>query len=347
MVFSCRTFEYDGEVGGRVRHRLLLGSDFPAEDLGEVARYADVYRIGAMNEEELDAILPSIDCLLVAFWPGRLDRSRLSRMTKLSLVQSVLAGVNHVPFPDLPAEVVVCSNAGAYSVEVGEFAWGLLLAAAKRIVKLDAEVRKPGYSPPRPLELGRQIVVLRGRRLGVLGHGGIGRVVARFGRAFGMEVAVLARRKVEDGGLVSMHGREGLEELLQSSDALVVALPRTRSTEKLIGRVELSMMKRDAVLVNVSRAEIVDQEAIYDHLTKNPGFVYATDVWWTEGGRESYAPRLPFRELENFIGTPHASGPSATVGGGPLRSAVANLLCFFRGEQLVNVADRTDYEGPA
>lgn len=330
-------------MSGRVRHRLLLGSDFPPEDLGEAALYADVYRIRDLGEDELDEILPSIDCLLVAFWPGRLDRSRLSRMTKLSLVQSVLAGVNHVPFADLPAGVVVCSNAGAYSVEVGEYAWGLLLAAAKRIVKLDGEVRKPGYVQPRPLELGRETVVLKGKALGVLGYGGIGRVVTGYGRAFGMPVAVLSRRKVEEADVVSMHGRPGLEELLRTSDALVVALPLTGSTEKLIGRAELSMMKRDAILVNVSRAEVVDQEAVYDHLTKNPRFVYATDVWWLKDGRESYAPALPFHELENFIGTPHASGPSATVGGGPLRSAVANLLRFFRGERPENVVSRSEY----
>jgi phosphoglycerate dehydrogenase-like enzyme len=328
-----------------VAHRLLLGSDFPPGDLAEVARYGQVYRISAMGEEELDEILPSVDCLLVALWPGRLDRSRLSRMSSLSLVQSVLAGVNHVPFGDLPKGAVVCSNAGGYSVEVGEFAWGLLLAAAKRIVKLEGDVRRPGYSPPRPLELGREVVVLRGKAMGVLGYGGIGRVVAGLGRAFGMDVSVFSRTKVDEPGLVSEEGGEGLRKVLRSSDAVVVTLPLTRATERLIGAAELSMMKRDAILVNVSRAEVVDQDAVYDHLTKNPRFVYATDVWWLKDGRESYAPRLPFLELENFIGTPHVSGPSASVGGGPLRNAVANVLRFVRGEPLVNVVDREEYEG--
>ncbi len=329
-----------------MKAKLLLGSDFPEEALGDVPRYAEVYRLGELGESELDAVLPSMDCLLVAFWPERLGRERLSRMARLSMVQSVLAGVNQVPFGDLPPKAVVCSNAGGYSVEVGEFAWGLLLSAAKRIVKLDYEVRKPGYTPPRPLELGREIVVLRGKVLGILGYGGIGRVVAEFGKAFGMEVEAFSRRDVKDEGVASIQGRAGLEAVLRTSDALVVALPYSRSTEKMIGRAELSMMKRDAILVNVSRAEVVDQDAIYEHLTRNRSFVYATDVWWTEGGRESYSPRLPLLKLENFIGTPHASGPSASVGGAPLRRAVANLLRFLKGEEPLNVVDRREYEPP-
>ena len=72
-------------------------------------------------------------------------------MKQLSLVQSGLAGVNHIPFRDLPREVVVCSNAGGYSDEVGEFAWGLLLSAGKRIVKMDAADEEDQTTGGRPL----------------------------------------------------------------------------------------------------------------------------------------------------------------------------------------------------
>ena len=60
-------------------------------------------------------------------------------------------------------------------------------------------------------------------------------------------------------------------------------------------------------------------------------------------GKESYSPDLPFLELDDFVGTPHVSGPSAVVGGGPARNTVRNLLRFFRGEELSNVVDRSEY----
>jgi phosphoglycerate dehydrogenase-like enzyme len=326
-----------------LKARLLLGTDVPEEELGPVAEHADILRLSELDEVDLDSALPSIDCLLVHFWPERLTRARTSRMTGLSMVQSVLAGVNHIPFGELSAGAVVCSNAGGYSDEVGEFAWGLLLSAAKRIVKVDAEMRRPGYQRPATPELGREVLVLKGKALGVLGFGGIGRTVAGFGRAFGMDVTVYSRRGADGAGVRSVQGRRGLETLLKECDAIVLALPHTKSTDRLIGRAELSLMKPDAVLVNVARAELVDEEALFHHLVSNKKFVYATDVWWLKGGRESYAPDLPFLELDNFIGTPHASGPSAIAGRGPLRRALTNVARFLRGEQLLNVVDRNEY----
>jgi phosphoglycerate dehydrogenase-like enzyme len=326
-----------------LKAKLLLGDSFPEEELKQVARYADIYRLGEMDDRELDAVLPSIDCVLVHLWPERLNRGRVSKMTKLSLIQSGLAGVNHIPFGDLSQEVVVCSNAGGYSDEVGEYAWGLLLAAGKRIVRLDRDVKKSGFKRASTLEVGRDVLILKGKVLGILGYGGIGRAVAGFGKAFGMDVIVFSRRATEERGVVSLQGRTGLEKVLRDCDALVLALPLTRSTRGMIGGAELALMKRNAVLVNVARAEIVEEEALYRWLVDNRDFVYATDVWWMKEGRESYSPSLPFLKLDNFVGTPHVSGPSAVVGGGPSRMAVGNLLRFFRGEELLNVVDRGEY----
>ena len=326
-----------------MKAKLLLGDSFPEEELRQVTRYADVYRLSGMDDTELDAVLPSIDCVLVLLWPERLNRTRVSKMTKLSLIQSGLAGVNHIPFGDLSREVVVCSNAGGYSDEVGEYAWGLLLAAVKRIVRLDRDVRKRGFKRPSTLEVGRDVLILKGKVLGILGYGGIGRTVAKLGKAFGMDVVVFSRRTIEERGVVSLQGRAGLETVLRDCDVLILALPLTRSTRKMIGGTELSMMKRNAVLVNVARAEIIEEDALYHRLVDNKDFIYATDVWWMKDGRESYSPGLPFLKLDNFVGTPHVSGPSAVVGGGPARNAVRNLLRFFRGEELLNVVDRSEY----
>ena len=103
------------------------------------------------------------------------------------------------------------------------------------------------------------------------------------------------------------------------------------------------MMKREAILANVGRAEVVDEGAVYRHLVANRKFIYATDVWWTKDGKELYAPELPFLELENFIGTPHVSGPSAAVTSAPQRRAVKNVLRFLGGEEPLNMVDRSEY----
>jgi phosphoglycerate dehydrogenase-like enzyme len=321
--------------------KILVAAPFSREDLAGLTGLAEVFWLRELNEMKLDELLPSVDCLFVHFWPKELSGERLERMRNLSFVQSALAGVNHIPFSELSPRVTVSSNAGGYSDEVGEFAWALLLAGAKRIVKWSLS---PEYGASKsPLDLGREVLVLRNRFLGILGYGGIGSVVARIGRAFGMKVTVLSRKEVSEDGVEWLHGEVGVESLLRSCDAVVIALPLTRSTRNMIRKDRLDLMKKDAVLVNVARAEIVDQQAVYQHLLQNKDFVYATDVWWTKDGKEKYPPELPFLGLENFIGSPHVSGPSAVAGGGPARNSIENLVRYAKGEPVRNAVDPADY----
>jgi phosphoglycerate dehydrogenase-like enzyme len=321
---------------------VLVAAPFSREDLGELSGLVNLHWLDDMSESELDSVLPQIDCIFVHLWPRRIGSERMKRMRSLSFVQSALAGVNHIPFRELRAEVVVSSNAGGYSDEVGEFAWALVLAAAKRVVESQVKSKEGGYGAS-PLELGKKVLILKGKTLGILGYGGIGSAVAKIGRAFGMRVLVLSRKNAVREGVESVGGEDGLRKLLKDSDVVVLSLPLTNSTRRMIGQTQLEMMRRDAILVNVARAEIVEQQALYEHLRVNERFVYATDVWWTKDGRECYPPELPFFELGNFIGTPHVAGPSAVVGGGPLSNALANLARYARGEGVLNVVDRSDY----
>ena len=104
-------------------------------------------------------------------------------------------------------------------------------------------------------------------------------------------------------------------------------------------------MKPDAILVNVARGEVVQKQAVYDHLARSQRFAYATDVWWpATGGVESFSPDLPFLELPNFIGTPHASGPTAIISGAVAKGVVDNLTRYFQGKPLKNVVDRSEYQ---
>jgi phosphoglycerate dehydrogenase-like enzyme len=158
-----------------------------------------------------------------------------------------------------------------------------------------------------------------------------------------MQVLVFSRNRVTEKNVQVFHGRGGLERLLSSSHVIVSTLPLNKTTERLIRSKELSIMKKDAILVNIGRAEIIDQASLYDHLAKNPSFVYATDVWWLKNGKEELAPAYPFLSLPNFIGTPHASGPSAALTGKPMELAVVNTLRFLKGQKPRNIVIRSEY----
>ena len=327
-----------------MRVNLLVGTTLlTKEEVGQLSKFADVRIIEKLTDEELDDILPSVESMLINMWPKQLDATRISEMRKLRFIQVGLAGVDHVPFRGLPKEVQISSNAGGYSDEVAEHAWGLLLAAAKRIARYDASLKSGEWKYSSPVERGLQVMVLKGCKLGILGYGGIGKATAHIAKAFGMEVWAFTRHEGAQQGVRSFRGTRGLRQLLRGCDAFVLSLPLTRHTKGIIGEEQLKIMKDNAVVVNVGRAELVDESALYFHLSVHPSFTYATDVWWVKGGREEYAPKLPFLSLFNFIGTPHVSGPSASVRGKPNAIAIQNLRRFARGEKPLNLVDRKEY----
>jgi len=330
---------------GKNRAKLLVAQTTNRrEEFDSLKRYADIYWLDDMDEREQARVLPLIDCLYSHGWPKALDAGKISRMTSLRLYQAGNAGVNNVRFDLLDKKVVVCSNAGGYSDEVAEFAIGLMLAAGKGIVKFERQLRAGVYARQRLDDLGRQVAFFRGKTIGIVGYGGIGRSTARLAKSFGMKILAFGRHPSDDKGVRLLRGRAGLLRLLRDSDVVVLAVPLTKATKGMIGREELAAMRPSATLVNVARGEVVDKEAVYDHLVKNQGFVYATDVWWPDKeGAESFSPDLPFLELENFIGTPHASGPTAIISGTVARGVVENLTRYFKGKPLRNVVDRAEY----
>ena len=332
------------------RAKLLVAQSFlRREDFGPLKRYADVYWLEDLDEKDQDRVLPSIECIFSHGWPKSLDAAKLSKMRSLRFFQAGNAGVNGMRFDLLPKSVLMCSNAGAYSDEVAEFAIGLMLAATKSIVRFDLELRRGTYasgsqSSLKLDELGSQVASMMGKTLGIIGYGGIGRSTARLARPFGMKILAFGRHAILDNGVTQLRGKTGLKSLLRDSDVVLLALPLTKATRGFVGREELAAMKPDAVLVNVARGQVVQERAVYDWLVRNPRAVYATDVWWPkDSGGESFSPDLPFLELDNFIGTPHASGPSALATGSVARGSIENLVRYFKGQPLRNVVDRSEY----
>jgi phosphoglycerate dehydrogenase-like enzyme len=317
------------------------------KNLDKLSKFANVHRLSDIGPDRLTEFLGNVDVLLVFSWPKELTAENVARMTKLRFIQSILAGVNHIPFVSLK-NVIVSSNAGAYSGEVAEYAWGLLLTAAKRTVDLHTSIKDGSWSLRRTLDPAREVTILHGGTLGILGFGGIGRAVAKIAKGFAMEVIAYSRSSGSTPGVMLYKGESGLSQLLRKSDAIVLALPLTNQTTHIINTSRLAEMRKSGILVNIARGELVDETAIFDHLQANSNFRYATDVWWYREGRESLKTTHPFFSLANFVGTPHVSGPSGLATGKPAELAVENTIRFLKGLKPKNVVDPSEYlaQGP-
>jgi phosphoglycerate dehydrogenase-like enzyme len=132
--------------------------------------------------------------------------------------------------------------------------------------------------------------------------------------------------------------------VLRASDVVVISLPLTRATRGLIGEKELAWMKPDAILVNVARGAILDEEALYNHLKSHPAFMVGIDAWWTEPFMHgTFRMEYPFLDLPNALGSPHNSGGVSHVLLDATRQAIENVKRFLEGEKVLGIARREDY----
>jgi phosphoglycerate dehydrogenase-like enzyme len=195
--------------------------------------------------------------------------------------------------------VRVTNAPGLHAPPIAEYVFAQLLSLTKRVREHAALQARRDYNPLDADEL-------RGKTLGILGFGGIGRATARIARAFGMHVIAVRRTTGSDSDVDQMFTPDRLDEMLASSDVVLVAAPLTPETRGLLDARRLSQMRPDAVLVNVARGAIVDEAALVDALRQRRLCAAILDVQ----EREPLPPDSPLWALERCIVTAHDSGRS-------------------------------------
>jgi phosphoglycerate dehydrogenase-like enzyme len=290
--------------------------------------------------DERHAVLQAADAVLAWFIGGELRPDELELLGTAKLLQLYSAGVDRVPVDDLPPQLPIAANAGAYADPMAEHVLAMALALAKRLPQNEAKMARGEFDQQTPT------LAIRGATAGILGFGGIGQASARLFRALGARIHALNRSGRTDEPVDWIGSMDDLDALLEVADIVVVSLPLTRGTRGLIGARELGLMKRDAILVNVARAAIVDEDALYEHLRANPSFSAGIDAWWQEpreGG--AFATRHPFLELPNVIGSPHNSALTAGTLATAAHHAAENIARGLRSEPVDHLIDRSEYAG--
>ncbi|MFG6501398.1 2-hydroxyacid dehydrogenase [Sulfitobacter sp. 1A13191] len=262
-----------------------------------------------MTREELGAAMRQAD-VLVPTITDEIDAPLITQAgERLKLIANYGAGVDHIDVATARQRGVLVSNTpGVLTDDTADMTMALILAVTRRMPEGMAVMQSGNWDGWAPTALlgGR----VGGRRLGILGMGRIGQAVARRARAFGMQVHYHNRKRLREeieGELEATYW-ESLDQMVSRMDVISINCPHTPSTFHLMNARRLGLMKPDAVIVNTSRGEVIDENALTRMLRSGDIKGAGLDVY--EHGRE-INPRL--RELKNVVLLPHMG--SATLEG--------------------------------
>src|SRR4051794_34205686 len=268
---------------------------------------AKVYTNTVKGISQLSVRLRDADVIVLIRERTHISRQLLDKLPRLRLIAQTGRVGAHIDVQACTERGVAVAEGVGSPVAPAELTWALIMAAMRRLPQYIGNLKHGAWqqsgmksaSMPANFGLG---MVLRGRTLGVWGYGKIGQLVAGYGKAFGMRVLVWgsqsSRARAEGDGLQAAASRE---ELFSESDILSLHLRLAEETTGIVTLEDLSRMKPTALLVNTSRAELVEQDALVAGLNRGRPGMAAVDVFESEPILQGH----PLLRLENCICTPH------------------------------------------
>ncbi|MFQ6057456.1 MAG: D-2-hydroxyacid dehydrogenase [Anaerolineae bacterium] len=305
-----------------------------------------VEQVTCRTDEE---VAQALDETVEVLYSGRANFP-LEAAPNLKWVQLHSAGVDHViGTPLWESDIPLTTTSGIHATPIAEYVFASILAFTCRVPRMLYYQKRHEWPRGRwNLFVGQE---LRGQTMGLVGYGSIGREVGRLARAFGMRVLATKRRAEErrdtDYELPATGDREGrvpdavfppgqLKDMLAQSDFVVIAVPLTPETEKLIGEAELRVMKPNAYLVNVARGPIVDEAALVRALRESWIAGAGLDVF----EQEPLPPDSPLWDLDNVLLSPHVAGFTPYYDERATDLFAENLRRYLAGEPLLNLVDK-------
>ena len=281
--------------------RILVAEPIAAEGVALLRAHHDVDERPGLSPDELCAILPEYDALVVRS-QVQVDAGTIAAGSKLQVIGRAGVGVDNVDLDAATrAGITVVNAPTGNTIAAAEHTLALLYGVARRIAAADASVRRGEWKRAQFTGL-----ELRGRTLGIVGLGKIGQAIAARARA--MEMTVLAADPYVTAEGAAHHGVElvSFEELLARSDVVSVHVPLTRGTRGLIGKRQLAAMRPGAILLNVARGGIVDEAAVGESLRSGHLGGAGIDVFEQEPPVGS-----PLLDAPNTLLTPHLGASTA------------------------------------
>ncbi len=295
------------------------------QEIQSVSKEVEILNI--QEEEKALEVIDEVDAMYGTITPALLAKAR-----KLRWIQTPIAGLEHYMFPALmESDVILTNMQGIYSDHIADHVMGYILCFARGFhIYLRRQFQRKWQG-------GVPVIHLADQTLGIIGLGGIGTEVARRGAASGMRViAVDAVKKRKPRFVKALWGLDRLNKLLTESDFVVVCVPQTPETVKMIGMAQFRQMKKTAYFINVGRGAVVDLAALTTVLQNGEIAGAGLDVFEIE----PLPSHHPLWGMENVIITPHTAGEDPHTAERRINVVKENLRRFIGGEPLKNMVDK-------
>ncbi|EPR90160.1 Glyoxylate reductase [Acinetobacter haemolyticus CIP 64.3 = MTCC 9819] len=298
---------------------------FSQIDQDVLARLQQSYQVVVLNpklgdiNEQIRTEVVDADAMIGV---GRLlNESNLAPAQKLKIISTVSVGYDNYDVEYLNQRKIWLANTPHVLTETtADLAFSLLLSAARKIPQLDSWTKQGQWKRTVPID--QFGVDVFGKTLGIIGLGHIGAAIARRGfYGFNMNILYHNRReKIEVAQAVNAQYRE-LDQLLQQSDFVVVAVDLNSESKALIGEAQFDLMQKHAVFVNIARGSVVDEDALIQALQQNKIFAAGLDVYAKEPLQDS-----PLFELANVVTAPHIGSATLETRQKMVNLAYQNLI---------------------
>ena len=318
-----------------MRVLVMPGLTLPEVSEADLARIraaagADAEVVVAHNREDALEQIGGAEVLL-----GYLTEELFAEAAQLRWVHATASGVDGYLFEAFKAaDIPLTGEKGLVGPHLADHGFALLLALAR---SLGPALRLRGGAWQQRVPMRRAAFELSGLTMGIVGFGGTGRAIAQRARGFGMEVRAVDALPVPATPEVRMVlGMDKLGEMLARSDVVAVCAPLTEETRHLFNRAAFAQMKPGAVIMNVTRGEIIELEALIEAIESGHLRGAALDV--VEG--EPLPADHPIFALDNVVMTPHTAGASQLRAGRNLERFCENLRRYRSGRELVGEVDK-------
>lgn len=261
------------------------------------------------------------DVILLANMP--LSPAVLEQAKSLKFIDVAFTGVDHIPMAEAKKRGIAVSNASGYATQaVAELCISFMISLLRNVPQTEARCRNAGTKD------GLVGNLLWGKTVGIVGAGAIGKKVAALCKAFGCTVLAYNRSAVTDP---AVDAQVSLEELLKRSDIVSLHCPLTADTKGMIGKEQLALMKKSAILINTARGGVLDSAALAQALNKGELAGAACDVFETEPPLPTDHPLL---HCPNTIVTPHIAFASVESMEQRAEIVFNNLYSWLEGKQI-------------